>query len=81
VTRRPCQGLFGGTSIGEEFEERVVSEGVVVVLIGVTGEDTVDAGADHLQEGVFGEVGIAGIVEGVGEVAGQSEEFVELAEG
>src|SRR5262245_59677177 len=36
-------------------------EGVVVILLLVTGEDAGDAAERHLQEGVLGEVGIAGV--------------------
>jgi hypothetical protein len=53
----------------------------VVVLVLVAGEDAVDAGADHLQEGVLGEVGVAGVVEGVGEGMGEPDALVELADG
>ena len=63
------------------LEEGVVSEGVVVILVGVAGEDTEDAGANHLEGGVVDEVGIAGIIEGGGEVTGQAELIIELTEG
>src|SRR5205807_475885 len=45
------------------------------------GEDAVDARADHFEEGVLDEVGIAGVVEDVGEGLGESEALIELPEG
>ena len=53
----------------------------MVVLVRGAGEDAVDAGPDHLREGVLGEVGVAGVVQGVGEGAGETDTFVELADG
>jgi hypothetical protein len=47
----------------------------------VAGQDAVDPGADHLQEGVLHEVGVAGVVEGSGEGPGEPEALVELADG
>jgi hypothetical protein len=44
-------------------------------------EDAVDAGPDHLQERVLGEVGIAGVVQGLGEGPGQADALVERADG
>jgi hypothetical protein len=40
-----------------------------------------DAGPDHLQEAVLGEVGIAGVVEGSGECLREPDALVELADG
>ena len=53
----------------------------MVVLVRVAGEDAVDAGPDHLREGVLGEVGVAGVVQGVGEGPGEPDALVELADG
>jgi hypothetical protein len=47
-----------------QLEDGVVAEGIVVVLVLVVGEYAVDAGADHVQEGVVDLVGIAADVEG-----------------
>jgi hypothetical protein len=47
----------------------------------VAGQDAVEAGPDHLQEGVLGEVGVAGVIEGVGEGTGEPDALVELADG
>jgi hypothetical protein len=58
-----------------------VAEGIVVVLVLVASQDAVDAGTDHLQERVLGQVRVAGIVEGCGEGPGQADALVELAEG
>jgi hypothetical protein len=66
---------------GEELEDGVGAEGVVVVLVGVAGEDAVDAGPDPLQEGVIREGLVAGVVERVGEGAGQADGLVERADG
>src|SRR5262249_9594705 len=41
----------------------------------------VDPGANHLQESVLREVGVAGVIERVGEGPGQSDALVELADG
>ena len=51
--------VVGGT-IGEEFEDGVMAESVMVILVLVVGEDAVNAGANHLGEGVIDEVGVAG---------------------
>jgi hypothetical protein len=53
----------------------------VVVLVKVAGQDAVDATADHLQERVRGEVGVAGGVEHVGQDSRESDALVELAKG
>jgi hypothetical protein len=53
----------------------------VVVLVLVAGQDAVDAGPDHLPEGVRGEVRVAGVIEGVREGPGESDTVVELADG
>ena len=52
----------------------------MVVLVRVAGQDAVDARPDHLQEGVFGEAGVAGVPEGVGEGPGEPDALVELAD-
>jgi hypothetical protein len=44
-------------------------------------QDTVDARPDHLPEGVLGEVGAAGVVQGVREGTGELDTVVELADG
>ena len=56
-----------------QLEDGVMAEGIVVVLVLVVGEDAVDAGADHFQEGVVDLVGIAAVVEGGGEGMGQTD--------
>jgi hypothetical protein len=58
-----------------------VAEGVVVVLVRVAGQDAVDAGSDHLQEGVLGQVGVAGVVQGASVGPGEPNALVELADG
>jgi hypothetical protein len=73
-------GLVGGAA-GEELEDGVGAEGVVVVLVRVAGQDAVDPRADHLQEGVRGEAGVARVVQGVGDGPGQADTLVERADG
>src|SRR5262249_20115150 len=75
------QVTFVGRAIGDELQHGVATERVVVVLVRVAGEDAVDAGPDHLQERVLGEVWVAGVVEGVGESPGEPETLVERADG
>ena len=53
----------------------------MVVLVLVAGQDAVDTGPNHLQEGVLGEGGVAGIIEGVGEGSAEFDVLVELADG
>jgi hypothetical protein len=66
---------------GEELKGGVGAEGVVVVLVRIADQDAIDAGADHLQEDVFGESGVAGVVEGLGDGPGQADTLVERADG
>jgi hypothetical protein len=40
-----------------------------------------DAGPDHFQKAVLGEVGVAGVVQGPGDCPGQADALVELADG
>jgi hypothetical protein len=70
-----------GRAAGDELEDGVGADGIVVVLVLVAGQDAVDAGTDHLQEAVLGQVGVPGIVESGGEGPGQANAVVELAEG
>jgi hypothetical protein len=55
-------GRVGG-AVGDKFEDRIGAQAVVVVLVLVAGQDAINAGADHLQEGVLGEVGVARVIE------------------
>jgi hypothetical protein len=75
------QGVVLGGAVGDELEDGVVAQGVVVVLVLIARQDTVDAGADHLQEGVLGQARVAGVVEGLGEGPGEPDALVELADG
>jgi hypothetical protein len=52
----------------------------VVVLVLVASEDGKDSHADHVGERVFDEVGIARVVERGGELLGQTDALVELAQ-
>jgi hypothetical protein len=67
--------------IGHELKDGIGAEGVVVVPVLIGGQDAEDAGRDHFQEAVLGEVRVAGIVEGVGEGPGQADALIELADG
>ncbi len=42
----------------------------MVVLVLLAGQDAIDAGADHLQEGVLGPFRVAGVVKGIREGLG-----------
>jgi hypothetical protein len=80
------RGLAGqtvvlGGAVGEELEDGVVAQGVVVVLVLVASEDAVHAGPDHLHEGVLREVGVPGVIECFGKGPGQADVLVELADG
>ena len=53
------RGLAGevvvlGQAIGEQLEDGIRPQGVMIVLIFVAGEDAEQATADHLQRGVIG---------------------------
>jgi hypothetical protein len=76
--RRRSRGDERGRAAGEELEDRVGGQGVVVVLVLVTGQDAEDTGADHFREGVLGQLRIAGVVQRRGELSGQPDAFVEL---
>ncbi len=70
-----------GRAVGDEFEDGIGSERVVVVLVFVAGEDSEDAHTDHVGEGVLDELGVARVVQGLGELLGKSDALVELAQG
>ena len=53
----------------------------VAVLVRVAGQDAVNASADHLQERVLVEMGIAGVIEGIGKSSRQSDALIEPADG
>jgi hypothetical protein len=75
------QGVAIGGASGDELEDGVVTEGVVVVLVLVACEDALDAATDHLQEAVLCEVRVAGVIEGFGKGPRQADALVELADG
>src|SRR5262249_61024416 len=60
-----------------QLEDGVSPEGIVVVLVFVASEDAVQAGAEHLLAGVLDQ---AGVVQGGGELRGEAEAFIELAD-
>jgi hypothetical protein len=53
----------------------------MVVLVFVARQDAIDAGPDHLQIGMLGQVGVAGIVQGSSKCLCQPDALVELADG
>jgi hypothetical protein len=53
----------------------------VVVLVLVVGEDAVDPLADHAQERLAGEPGVAWVVQRGGELLGEADAVVELPDG
>src|SRR6516225_6819916 len=61
----------------------VVSRGVLWVSLETSFDaiSVIDAGADHIQEGVTRKVGVAGVVERFGGGPGEPEALVELADG
>jgi hypothetical protein len=69
-----------GGAVGQELEDGVGAQGVVVILVLVAGQDAVHAGSDHLQERVLGEVRGTVIVQGLGESPGQPDALIELAD-
>jgi HKD family nuclease/diadenosine tetraphosphate (Ap4A) HIT family hydrolase len=73
--------VIPGRAVGQELEDRIGAQGVVVVLVFVPGEDAEDAGPDHLQERVLGEVRVPGVVERLGKRPGEPDALVELADG
>jgi hypothetical protein len=68
-----------GRAAGDELEDRIGAEGVVVVLVRIASEDAEDAGPDHLRERVGDEVGVAWVVQRGGEPRGQADALVELS--
>jgi hypothetical protein len=76
--REPSRRVVGQVVSDGKLEDGVDAQGVVLVLVLVTGQDAVDAGAGHLQEGVLGEVGVAGVVEGAGVGPGEPDALIEL---
>src|SRR5262249_37694014 len=69
-----------GGAVGDELEGGVGAEGIVVVLVLVAGQNAVDAGADHFQQGMLDERGGAGVIEGIGEGLRESDALIELAD-
>ena len=67
-----------GEAVGDELEDGVGPQGVVVVLVLVIGEDAVDPLPDHAQERLLGERRIASVVEGGGELFGEPDLLIEL---
>src|SRR5262249_23746912 len=75
------QVVVGRQATGNQFEDRIGTQGIVVILVLVAGEDAVQAGAEHLQARVLNQAGVAGVVDGRGELGGEAEALIELADG
>ena len=70
-----------GLAAKDEFEDRVTTQGVGVILVLVVSENAEDALADHVHNRVIDQLWITRIVDGSGKVARQTKTFVELPEG
>jgi hypothetical protein len=70
-----------GGAVSQELEDGVGARGVVVILVLVPGQEAGDAGPDHLQKRVLGQIGVAGVVWGAGVGLGQPDALVERADG
>jgi hypothetical protein len=75
------QVVLLGRVVGDVIEDGVGAEGVVVVLVRVTGEDTLDPGTDLPSEGVLGEVRVAGVIDRAGEGSGEPDVLVKFVDG
>ena len=69
-----------GQAVGDELEDGVRPQRVVVVLILVVGQDAVDPLPNHGQQRVLDEGGIPPVLEGGGELLGEPDPLVELAD-
>jgi hypothetical protein len=67
-------------AVGDQLEDRVGVQGVVVIPVPLAGQDAVDAGADHLREPVLGKPGVARVVESVGESPREPDALIELTD-
>jgi hypothetical protein len=65
-------------AVGDELEDRIGAQGVVVALVLVAGQDAEGTGPDYLQEGVLGQLRVARVVEYIRELPGRAVAFVEL---
>ena len=80
------RGLTGevkviGEPAGDELEDGIRAQGVVVVLILVIGEDAIDPLPHHGGERLSDEGGDAGVIERGGELIGEADLLVELPHG
>jgi hypothetical protein len=80
--QRRLAGQVGivGRAIGNELEDRIGPQGIVIVLVFVTGQNAEDAHANHFEERVLDVLLIAWVVEGGSELGGQADAFVELSQ-
>ena len=68
-------------AVAEKLEDRIAAQHVVIVLIGVAGQNSIDAHARHLQERVIDVAGGAAITECFGELPRQPDVIIELTKG
>jgi hypothetical protein len=74
------QNHVGGRASGDQLEDGIGTQRVVVVLVPVAGQDAEDPRAEHVGERVLDEVGVTRVVEHGGELLRQADAFVELSE-
>ena len=67
-------------AVADQLEDRIAPQHVVVVLVGVVGEDAVDPHPGHLQEGMIDVADVPPIGQGFGKLPRQPQPLVQLAE-
>ncbi len=71
-------GLDG--AVAKQLENRIASQHVVVVLVGVVGEDAVHPHSGHLQKGMIDVADVPPIRQALGKLPCQPDPFVKLSE-
>ena len=67
-------------AVAKQLENRIAAQHVVVVLVGVVGEDAVHPHSGHLQEGMIDVADMSPVRQGFGKLPCQTDPLVELAE-
>ena len=65
----------------EDFEDRIVTQHVVVILVGIVGQDAVDPHAGHFRKAVGGLLRATWIVQGGRKLGRQADLLVKLTDG
>ncbi len=70
-------------AFAQDFEDRIAPQHVVIVLVGVVGQDAIDSRPRHLEESMVDVADLTPIVQakGLGKLLGKSQLFVQMAEG